>query len=132
MNAALTGGSIVIYGDGRQSRDFVYLSDVVVALISAATAERVDRRVLNIGSGEETDVNLLNELIAEAVGRPVRQVWNREKSAGVPRLVADIREARKLLGFRPAVTLAEGLRRLLDEDSRFAQGTLAPAGGNAT
>jgi UDP-glucose 4-epimerase len=131
VNAALTGGSIVIYGDGRQSRDFIYLSDVVAALISAATAERVDRRVLNIGSGLETDVNQLNALIAEAVGRPLRQVWNREKSGGVSRLVADIKEARELLGFRPAVTLAEGLRRLLEEDPRFTQGTLTPARGNA-
>jgi UDP-glucose 4-epimerase len=130
VNAALTGGSVVIYGDGRQSRDFIYLSDVVAALISAATAERVDRRVLNIGSGLETDVNRLNERIAEAVGRPLRQVWNREKSAGVPRLVADISQARELLGFRPAVTLAEGLRRLLDEDPRFAGATLEAAGGN--
>ena len=49
--------SIVIYGEGRQSRDFVYIDDVVYALIKAATAEDINRQVLNIGSGKETTVN---------------------------------------------------------------------------
>ena len=119
MKAALSGGSVVIFGDGRQSRDFVYVADVVQALVQAATARQVNRMVLNIGSGQETTVNALVDAIEAATGRSINRVWNKEKSGGVQRLVADINRAKELLGFRPKITLKDGLQKLLLEDSRF-------------
>jgi UDP-glucose 4-epimerase len=119
MKAALTGGSVVIFGDGEQSRDFVYLSDVVQALVQAATAAEVNRKVLNIGSGQETTVNALVNAVEAATGRTINRVWNQEKSGGVRRLVADIEQARQLLAFRPKITLEQGLQKMLLEDSRF-------------
>ncbi|MFZ0547274.1 MAG: NAD-dependent epimerase/dehydratase family protein [Candidatus Promineifilaceae bacterium] len=122
MKAALTGGSVVVFGDGEQSRDFVYVSDVVRSLVRAATAVHVNRKVMNIGSGQETTVNVLVNAIEKATNRSVNRVWNQEKSGGVRRLVADISQARKLLGFRPKVSLDEGLQRMLSEDPRFQVG----------
>lgn len=119
MKAALTGGSVVIFGDGQQSRDFVYVDDVIQALVQAATAKQVNRKVLNIGSGQETTVNALVDAIEASTGRSVNRVWNKEKSGGVQRLVADISQARELLGFRPKVSLNDGLQRMLALDPRF-------------
>lgn len=122
LQQALTGGSIVIFGDGQQSRDFVYLSDVVAALVSAATAKGVNRQVINIGSGTETTVTQLVNQIEAVTGRSVSRIVNRGKPGGVPRLVADISRAQMLLGFRPFVSLADGLRLILQEDERFGRG----------
>ena len=119
LQQALTGGSIVIFGDGEQSRDFVYLSDVVEALVSAAAAKGVNRMVINVGSGVETSIAELVDQIELVVGRSVNRIVNRNQSGGVPRLVADISRARMVLGFRPFVNLAEGLRLILGEDERF-------------
>ncbi|KPK09988.1 MAG: epimerase [Anaerolineae bacterium SG8_19] len=119
IKAILTGGSIVIFGTGQQSRDFVYVSDVVEALVKAATAKEVNRLVLNVGSGQETTVNELVEQLEICTNRVALRVWNREKSGGVKRLVANISRAVDLLGFRPQVNLTDGLSLILREDPRF-------------
>jgi UDP-glucose 4-epimerase len=120
LKAILTGGSIVIFDDGKQSRDFIYISDVVEALIKAATAEVVDRQVLNVGSGQETTVNELIDQLEICAGRRANRVWNREKSGGVRRLVADIEKVRGVLGFQPHILLQDGLNQMIAEDPRFS------------
>jgi len=121
MQQLLTGGSLVVHGDGRQSRDFIYLDDVIAVLIKAATARNINRRVINIGSGQETSVNELIKLLAQATGLVPNVIYNRQKEGGVRRLMADIRLARDLLDFRPQVSLAEGLTMTLTHDSRLRQ-----------
>jgi len=120
LQQVLTGGSVVIFGDGKQTRDFVYVDDVVAALVSAATAVHVNRQVINVGSGVETSLDELVDQIAAVSGRSVNRIYNSEKSGGVPRLVADVSRAQTLLGFRPYTTLVTGLRRTLQEDERFS------------
>lgn len=119
LHQALTGGSIMIFGDGRQTRDYVFVDDVVDALVRAATATGINRAVINIGSGQETSVADLVEYVARATGRRVNVIRNPEKGGGVPRLAADVSCAEDLLGFRPAIDLAEGLRLTLERDPRF-------------
>lgn len=119
IKQALSGGSLVIFGDGTQTRDFIYLDDVVRALVAAATAKGVDRLAINVGSGQETSINQLVEEIATVTGRELHTLYNRQESGGVSRLVADISLAREKLGFMPRVSLRDGLRRILREDSRF-------------
>lgn len=120
LQQALTGGSIVIFGDGQQSRDFVYVADVVEALVSAATAKDVNRQVINIGSGVETTVTELVNQVEQVTGQSVNRIVNQTRPGGVARLVADISRARLLLGFRPFVSLTDGLRLILQEDERFS------------
>lgn len=119
IQQALGQGSIVIFGDGQQTRDFVYVDDVVSALIRAARAENVNRRVINVGSGRETSILELAGLVEEATGQYTNRVHNHAKSGGVARLVADISQARELLHWDPRVTLADGLARTIAEDRRF-------------
>ncbi len=119
LQTAVSGGSLVVFGTGRQTRDFVYVADVVQALVNAAVARDVNRQVINVGSGVETSVNELIVLIEQALGRDVNRIDNSDKSGGVSRLVADISKAERLLGFRPLVDLSEGLRRTLTQDKRI-------------
>jgi UDP-glucose 4-epimerase len=119
LRQALQGGSLVVHGDGTQTRDYVYLDDVVNALVAAATAESVDRQVINVGSGTETSVRDLARLAGEAVGRPVDVLLSKAENGGVSRMRADISLAARKLGFVPRVSLAEGLRLTLERDARF-------------
>ena len=119
LQAALSGGSLVIYGDGRQTRDYVYVDDVVNTLVAAATAKGINRAVINVGSGQETSVANLIAHIQTATGREVNVLYNSQKAGGVARMAADIGRAQELLGFRPAIDLHAGLRLTLERDIRF-------------
>jgi UDP-glucose 4-epimerase len=123
IQQALTGGSIVLFGDGRQTRDFVYVDDVVNGLITAATAGNINRSVINIGSGIEVSINALVDQIERVTGRSVNRIYNPTATSGVPRLVADISHAQALLEFDPATSLEEGIRLMIERDKRFQQYT---------
>ena len=119
LQQAMTGGSIIIFGDGKQTRDYVYVDDAVNALMAALTAEGINRTVINVGSGRETSVIDLVSNIERVTGRPINIITNAQKGGGVPRLQANIERARKLLSFRPAIDLETGLRLTLERDPRF-------------
>ncbi len=119
LQQALTGGSIVLFGHGEQTRDFVYVDDVLEALVRSATADAVNRGIINIGSGRETAIQDLVDQIAQVTGRKINLINNPSKAGGVPRLVADIARAQELLDFQPLMTLQDGLRLTMEKDPRF-------------
>jgi UDP-glucose 4-epimerase len=119
LRQAITGGSIVIFGNGRQSRDFVYLDDVVRGLAIAATASGVNERVINIGSGVEVSINRLVDEIEATLAKRVHRILNQDEMGGVSRLVADVSLAADLLDWTPRVSLAEGLSLTIANDARF-------------
>ena len=119
LQQAMTGGSIIIFGDGKQTRDYVYVDDAVNALMAALTAEGINRTVINVGSGRETSVIDLVSAIERVTGRPINIITNAQKGGGVPRLQANIERAGKLLNFRPEIDLETGLRLTLERDPRF-------------
>lgn len=119
LRQAQTGGSLVIFGDGTQSRDFVFLDDVVDALVAAATASDVNRAVINIGSGWEVSINDLAAHVARVSGKQISVLHNQGQEGGVSRLVADVDLAQDLLGWAPHTELVEGLRLTLERDPRF-------------
>jgi UDP-glucose 4-epimerase len=102
------GRETLVFGDGGQERDFVHVDDVVRALLLAPQAPG---SVLNVGTGVATSVNRLHELCREvaARGEPPRHVEPRPGDAR--RSVLDVSRAERELGWRPEVSLAEGLRR---------------------
>ncbi len=120
LRHALRGGSIIVNGDGAQTRDYVYIDDVVTAMIAAATAVGIDRTVINVGSGVETSVNALITAIGSALGKPLAPLYVRNQDSGVSRMCADLRRAADRLGFMPKIGLAEGLARTVARDPRFA------------
>jgi len=121
LKNSLNGASIVVHGNGDQTRDFVYIDDVVDAMISAATAPNADQTIINIGSGQETSINTLIAAIGQVTQRRPDVIYNPQQSGGLSRLVADIGCARRCLDYQPKVSLLEGLQRLLVEDQRFAR-----------
>jgi UDP-glucose 4-epimerase len=126
LHQIMRGGTIVLFGNGQQTRDFVYVSDVVQALVSAATASNVNRTVINIGSGMETSISQLVDIAGMATDKRPDVIFNRQKSSGVERLVADISRAQQLLGFRPMVNLYQGLNLTLTRDPKFQQTVRTP------
>jgi UDP-glucose 4-epimerase len=119
LRQAQTGGSIVIFGDGSQTRDFVFVDDVVEALYLAATVRSANRAVINIGSGQEVSISELARQVVRATGKQASILYNPTISGGVSRLVADVRLARESLGWVPRTSLEEGLRLTLARDPRF-------------
>ena len=117
----LSSASVVVHGDGSQTRDFIYIDDVVDALIAAAAAPGVNRMILNVGSGSETSIQQLIATVSQVTRRRPDVITNPQQSGGSDRLVADLTRARQLLGYQPKVSLKEGLRRLLAEDPRFGR-----------
>lgn len=132
MQQAIGRGSLVVFGDGTQTRDYVYVDDVVDALISSATVDGVDQQIINIGSGEETSLNELIELIGQTADVKTNVVYNNESSGGLARLAADVSKARQLLGYRPQTTLSDGLRLLLERDPSIQRAISARSYGSKT
>ena len=119
MQQIIGGGSVVVQGDSSQTRDFVYIDDVVKALIATAAAVQVDQQIINVGSGQEITVNALIERIAQTVNRKASVLYNRETFGGVARLVADLTKAERLLHYQPSIDITTGLQLLLQQDSLF-------------
>lgn len=120
LRQASLGGSLVIHGDGSQTRDFVYLDDVIEALVAASTAPDIDRQVINIGSGEETSLRELAQAVIETAEADAEWLYNEESSPGPSRMQADIHLAEQRLGYRPRVQLRDGLNQMLRKDPRFS------------
>jgi UDP-glucose 4-epimerase len=108
-----SGEETLIFGDGLQTRDFVYVGDVVDAVLAAAGREG---GTFNIGTGEETTVLELHRLCAAVTGTPAEPRFEPARLGDARRSVLDVTHARDELGWRPATPLVEGLRRTLAED----------------
>jgi UDP-glucose 4-epimerase len=111
-NLLLQGEAPTIYGDGKQTRDYVYVGDVVRANLAALESDFVGP--LNIGTGTETDVNELCERMRGITGCPHPAKHAPARAGEQQRSVIAIGLAREVLGWRPEVTLNEGLRRTIE------------------
>lgn len=113
MERIIAGEPPIIFGDGTQTMDFVYATDIARANILAAHADVTDD-VFNIASGTETSLNGLAAALCAAMGSDLAPEYGPERSVNpVPRRLADITRARDLLGFEAKVGLDEGLRDLV-------------------
>lgn len=128
ISQALGSGSLVIFGEGDQTRDFVYVSDVVRALKYALDVENAEHITVNVGSGREVTINELADEVLTQTQSNSNIIYSPIRSGGVSRLRADLSLAHSILGYQPEVTLREGIRRMLQEDPRFNQRASQPAG----
>ena len=119
LRRTVRDGTLVIHGRGEQTRDFVYLTDAIEAMVSAATAPTIDKSVINIGSGVEISIRNLAQEVLESVGSKADWIYKEDQDPGSSRMCADIKRARKKLGYRPVVSLRDGLERMLAQDPRF-------------
>ncbi len=108
----LRGDEVTVFGDGEQTRDFVFIDDVVDAFVRAAT--RGGGLVCNIGTGQETSVNELLATMTTEAGVPVTPVFAPLRPGELLRSSLDVERASIQLGWRPWTGLAEGTRAVLD------------------
>lgn len=119
LRQALRGGTLVAHGDGSQTRDYIYVDDVVSAMVAAATAPNVNGQVINVGSGVETSIKELINVVLGVTNSKANVVYNTQTSGGVSRMKADLTVAKEKLRFTPSIQLEEGLRLTLQRDMRF-------------
>ncbi|MCX9085640.1 MAG: GDP-mannose 4,6-dehydratase [Candidatus Methanoperedens sp.] len=110
VKAALTGGAIEEYSDGKQTRDFTYISDVVNANMLAAHSDVIGES-FNIGGGSRISVNELVRLIGDAVGKDVHVKHIEAQRGDVRDTYADTTRARKMIGYLPEIGIREGIKK---------------------
>jgi UDP-glucose 4-epimerase len=108
--ALLAGREPVIYGDGRQSRDFTYVANVVDANLRALTARGLAGQAVNVACGARVTVNELLRAVAKLAGVPAKARHVAPRPGDIRHSLADIGLARRLLGYRPRVSFDEGIR----------------------
>jgi nucleoside-diphosphate-sugar epimerase len=114
ITAALAQREPVVFGDGKQSRDFCYIDNVVEANLLAAEAPGAAGKVFNVACGSATELNGVLDLLGELVGRKVTARYESGRPGDVKHSLADIALAGAHLGYRPKVLFPEGLRRTFE------------------
>lgn len=114
ISSMLEGQPPVVFGDGLQSRDFVFVKDVVEANILAAEVPEAKGCVFNIGSGTQVSLLELINHIGAALGVSVGPKFDKPRPGDVKHSVADISRARTVLGFNPRFTLEQGIRETVE------------------
>lgn len=114
ITAMLSGRRPVVYGDGGQSRDFCYVANVVHANLLAADAAGASGRVFNIANGRTTDLLTLLRVLNELLGLQIKPEHKPPRTGDIRESMADIGQARRVLGYEPQVTFEDGLRRSID------------------
>ncbi len=116
-SAALSGGKITVYGDGSQTRDFTYISDVVDANMLAMKA-KCEGEAINIAGGARASIRDVLGIIARLTKKKLDVSFSGKEAGDVKHTYADIGKARKLLGYKPGVGLEKGL----GEEIRWLEG----------
>jgi UDP-glucose 4-epimerase len=110
---AADGGPLTVEGDGKQTRDFVHVSDVVQANLLAATTDRVGEP-FNVGTGSSVTVNELAETVLEVTDSDAEITHVDPRPGDIRHSEADVSKIREALGYEPTVSLADGLRELAE------------------
>jgi UDP-glucose 4-epimerase len=113
----------VIYGNGQQTRDFIYVDDAVQAIISALTSDKA-YGAYNIGSGNAVSINELAKMVLKAVGREdLKLLYASPRLGDIKHSVADISKAVKELSFNPRMTVEDGIKMLINGISGYDERT---------
>ena len=114
ITALLEGRQPVVYGDGEQTRDFTFVANVVHGNLLAAEAEGAAGRIFNVANGRTTSLNSLLAQLNDLLGTDIQPEFHPPRVGDVRDSLADIANARKVLGYEPPVTFEDGLRRSIE------------------
>ena len=121
VTAMLAGERPTIFGDGRQSRDFTYIDNVVHGNLLAAAATGVAGRTINVACGEQFSLLELVAAMNRVLGTNIEPIFEPARPGDVRESLADITSARELLGYEPIVDFEEGLRRSIEYYQQIAK-----------
>ncbi|MCA9179822.1 MAG: NAD-dependent epimerase/dehydratase family protein [Planctomycetales bacterium] len=125
VSAILSGQPPTIFGDGHQSRDFIYVENVVQGNLLAAEAAEAPGKIFNMGQGRQTSLLQLLSQLSELLGKPVIPRFEPARSGDVRESMADISQARSILGFEPKTSLEDGLQHTIDYYRQMAEAKLS-------
>jgi UDP-glucose 4-epimerase len=114
INRGLEGRSLTIYGDGRQTRDFIYVEDLCSGIYSSITTDGIAGEIIQLGTAVETSILELADVVRATAGAKVQIDFEPRRPGEVYRSRVDIAKAGKLLGFKPAVTVRDGVARTVE------------------
>ncbi|NEO90597.1 MAG: NAD-dependent epimerase/dehydratase family protein, partial [Moorea sp. SIO3G5] len=109
LKAILTDEPISIYGDGKQTRDFTFIKDIIAANLAAGTTPAAVGEVFNVGGGSRVVLADVLDTIEEIVGHPIKKNYIEKAKGDARHTAADITKAKTLLSYQPQVSLSEGL-----------------------
>ncbi|NYZ77077.1 NAD-dependent epimerase/dehydratase family protein, partial [Candidatus Micrarchaeota archaeon] len=110
----LNGESPLIFGDGNQTRDFVFVNDVVEANILAAEKKGAAGEAFNIATGVPLTINQLEGILSELTSHDIDPVYAEKRDGDIYDSYADVSKAKRLLGFEAAMPIAEGLGKTVE------------------
>ena len=111
ITRALAQKPLVVYGDGEQSRDFSFVADVVEANLLACRARDIAGEQFNVGSGEQTSLNQLVQMLKEIISVDLQVEYTEPQPGDIKHSLASIEKAQRLMGFAPTIPFSEGLLR---------------------
>jgi nucleoside-diphosphate-sugar epimerase len=111
VTAISEGRPVTVYGDGDQSRDFTYVANVVDATLRAGEAEGASGEIFNVAAGAPASVNDIADAVGAILGKQVEKRYLPPRAGDIRNSWADLSKAERILGYRPAIDLHEGLRR---------------------
>ncbi len=114
VDRGLSGRGLTVFGDGEQTRDFVFVGDVVRAVVGAALSDQGEGVAVNIATGNSSTINQLAAEVLRLCGSSAAIEHAPERAGEIRRSVARVTRAHELLGFRAETALADGLRRTVD------------------
>ncbi len=109
FKSILQDEAIPIYGDGQQTREFTFVSDIIAANLAAAIAPEAVGEIFNIGGGSRVVLAEVLDTIEEIVGKPIKRNHIEKAMGDARHTAADVSKAQKILGYQPRVSLREGL-----------------------
>jgi UDP-glucose 4-epimerase len=116
VDRALRGTVPIVFGDGEQCRDFVYVANVVDANVAAATGPGIGGKAYNVACGRRTTLNELLAMLGRIAGRDLKPEYAAERAGDIKESLADISLSRAELGYEPRIDVEEGLRRLVEHE----------------
>ncbi len=114
VNRALSQQPLTVFGDGHQSRDFIYVTDLVAVLFKALTAQTLASGPVNVGTGTQTSLLELIAQLRALVGRPIAVTHQPARQGDVKHSLADISLLRERFSFQQEVSFAQGLQQLVE------------------
>lgn len=125
VTAILGNQPPLIFGDGGQSRDFVYVGNVVQGNLLAGNAPKAAGQIFNMAEGRQTSLLQLLDILAELLGKTIQPDFQPARVGDVRESLADITQARHVLGYDPKTSLVDGLRQTIDYYRELAEAKLA-------
>ncbi|RLE72980.1 MAG: hypothetical protein DRJ45_00940, partial [Thermoprotei archaeon] len=114
MENALKNRPLEIFGDGFQTRDFIYVEDVIDAIVKSMKMD-IDFNIFNIGSGKSLSINSLAKIFSKILDRELKIIHSKPRKGDIRHSYANIDKAKKILGWVPKTSIEDGLRRMLEK-----------------